>query len=263
MLPGDVAALVPGVGEGAAVERIKHGLTNQSWLVRTDAIALVVRISNASESSLQINRTSEALILGGVAQAGIGPEMLVCDPSRHLLVTRYMGPTWTHEDAVRDDNIVRIAGLLRRLHALTPPPGLHRVDLRAVVDGYLATLDAHGVQPIAGSAASWARACEVAEMLQHDSAPHLCHNDVHALNIVDAGQGGLRLIDWEYAGLGEPLFDLASICVYHRFDKEQRERLLAAYDPDAGEMSAERMERACWLFAYIRDLWTAVRGIDG
>jgi thiamine kinase len=259
MLPGEVAALVPGVGAVLGVERIKHGLTNDSWLVRTAADALVVRISNTSEGSLQIHRASEALILQAMALAGIGPEVLLCDPSRHLLVTRYMGATWTEAEAVRSDNIVRIAALLRRLHALTPPPGLHTVDFKAVVEGYLVTLDEHDKRPTAGGAALWARASEVAQMLQQDSRPCLFHNDVHALNIVNAAEQGLRLIDWEYAGLGEPLFDLASLCMYHRYDNEQRAQLLAAYEPTSGRMSARRLELACWLLGYIRDLWMAVR----
>jgi thiamine kinase len=261
MSPGEIAALVPGVGAITGIERIKHGLTNESWLVRSATGALVVRVSNTSEASLQIHRESEALILDTVARAGIGPEIIVCDPARHLLVTRYMGPTWTDAAAIRDANIVRIAEVLQRLHALRPPDGLHRVELRAVVDGYVATLSEHGVQPTASSKELWSRAREAAEALQQNRSACLCHNDVHALNIVRARKGGLRLIDWEYAGLGEPLFDLASICVYHRYTKDQRLRLLCAYDPGADQMNAGYLELACWLFAYIRDLWMAVRAL--
>jgi thiamine kinase len=240
------------------VERIKHGLTNESWLVSTDQDVLVVRMSNTSEESLQINRASEALILGAVADAGIGPEVLLCDPARHLLVTSYMGPTWSEADAAFGDNIVRIAAVLRRLHALAPPQGLHSVDLLAVIDGYLQTLDENSVHCAATVSAMRIRSREIASMLQRDSVARLCHNDVHALNIV-ATQDGLRLIDWEYAGLGERMFDLASICIYHGYDKAQRERLLLAYTAVSDRIGMHRLELACWLFEYIRDLWTAVR----
>jgi len=258
MLPGDVAAALPGGRKVREVERIKHGLTNESWLVSTDQDVLVVRMSNTSEESLQINRASEALILGAVADAGIGPEVLLCDPARHLLVTSYMGPTWSEADAAFGDNIVRIAAVLRRLHALAPPQGLHSVDLLAVIDGYLQTLDENSVHCAATVSAMRIRSREIASMLQRDSVARLCHNDVHALNIV-ATQDGLRLIDWEYAGLGERMFDLASICIYHGYDKAQRERLLLAYTAVSDRIGMHRLELACWLFEYIRDLWTAVR----
>lgn len=258
MSPGDLAAALPGGRKVRGVERIKHGLTNESWLVSTDQDLLVVRMSNTSEQSLQINRASEALILGAVADAGIGPEVLLCDPERHLLVTTFMGPTWSDEDAAFGDNIVRVAAVLRRLHALSPPSGLHNVDLLKVIDGYLRTLDENSVYCAATVSAMRARAREVASMLQRDSVARLCHNDVHALNIVDT-RAGLRLIDWEYAGLGERMFDLASLCIYHGYDKVQREQLLLAYTAVSDRIGMHRLELACWLFDYIRDLWTAVR----
>jgi len=259
MLPDEVRAALSGIEVGGVrrAERIKHGLTNESWLVHGDADTWVVRLSNAEEVSLQINRVSEALILEAVARAAIGPEVIRCDPRRHLLVTRYAGETWSEAQALAAGNIERIACLLRKLHSVSPPQGIQRVDLTAVVDGYLETLHQHGVRDPAGAPAQQARAREIAATLQQDSDPCLCHNDVHSLNIVDDGR--LRLIDWEYAGLGERFFDLASICVYHRYDQQQRERLLAAYVGQSQIGTQRRLELACWLFGYVRELWTAVR----
>ena len=97
----------------------------------------------------------------------------------------------------------------------------------AVTEGYLRTLDAHGVAPAVMQPTLRKRAIEVASTLQQQSSNCLCHNDVHALNIVD--NGTLRLIDWEYAGQGERFFDLASVCIYHSYEREQRERLLLGY----------------------------------
>jgi thiamine kinase-like enzyme len=140
---------------------------------------------------------------------------------------------------------------------------LHSVDLASVVDGYLNTLDENAAHSALGTVALRTRAREIADTLRHNSVPHLCHNDIHALNVVDTADGerGLRLIDWEYAGLGEKMFDLASLCIYHRYDQAQREQLLSAYDAQSDTLSAQRLELACWLFEYIRDLWTQVRSL--
>lgn len=242
------------LGRIDGVERIKHGLTNESWLVRSDAGAFVVRQSNTSEESLQINRRSEALILDIVARADIGPEVIRCDPERHLLVTRYAGATWTDAQATDAANIDRVAMLLRRLHALPLPRGIHAVDLASVIRDYAQTLDSHGKTT---GISLRPRAEQMTAFLSAEPQLSLCHNDIHALNIVD--DGTLRLIDWEYAGLGERLFDLASICVYHRFPKPHREHLLLGYLSDPDPQAEHRLEVCCWLFEYIRDLWTAVR----
>lgn len=251
-------ALDLGAGQIRAIEPIKHGLTNRSWLVSTDDDRFVVRLSDLSAAEeLQIDRDSEAVVLQDVARAGIGAQVLRSDPARGILVTRYLGATWTEQDAQSDDNIDRLASLLRRLHALDTPAGVRTVDLAATVHGYIRTLDERGVHSALASPALRERAEATAMELRKVSTSCLCHNDVHHLNIV--GSDPVRLIDWEYAGVGEPLFDLASVCVYHRYSKIQRKRLLTAYTAPSATGSWERLELACWLFGYIRDLWMAVR----
>ncbi|HKS58570.1 MAG TPA: choline/ethanolamine kinase family protein [Steroidobacteraceae bacterium] len=258
--PAEVAAVALELGAGRIydIEPIKHGLTNRSWLVSTDSDRFVVRISDVGAAEeLQIDRNSEALVLQHVARAGIGPQILRCDPAAGILVTRYLGATWTEQDTQSDYNIGRLAGVLRRLHSLDIPAGVRAVDLAATVNGYIRTLLERGTHSRLALPALRDCADETASQLRQDSTPRLCHNDVHHLNIV--GSDPVRLIDWEYAGVGEPLFDLAAVCVYHRYRKPQRERLLMAYGEPSSAINWQRLELACWLFDYIRDLWTAVR----
>jgi thiamine kinase len=257
-VPAQVAAVALGLGVGAirSIEPIKHGLTNRSWLVTTQADRVVVRISHQTEADLLIDRNSEPAVLQLVARADIGPEVLRADLGHGVLVTRYLGATWTESDAQVPENIDRLAALLRRLHSLEASAGVRVVDLASTARGYLRTLDQRGIR--SGLTLPALRECadETALQLRKGSAPSLCHNDVHHLNIVDGAS--LRLIDWEYAGVGEPLFDLASLCVYHRYRRSQRERLLSAYAAPSEAVSWQRLELACWLFDYIRDLWLAV-----
>lgn len=259
----EIAARVLGITAESILscEPIKHGLTNESWLVRSRRDDIVVRISNAAEQALQIDRQSEALVLAAVGEAGIGPEVLLCDPAQRVLVTRYLGDTWTEADAVQDANIQRLGQLFRRLHRVSPPTGARRVELSDTLEGYFRTLQERGIQPALTTKSLRDRALQVALKLREGSAATLCHNDVHHLNITD--DGTLRLIDWEYAGVGQRLFDLASVCVYHNYDKLQREQLLSAYTSLTELTTWHRLELACWLFDYVRDLWTAVRESDG
>jgi thiamine kinase len=255
----DIAARVLGIPVEAILscEPIKHGLTNESWLVRAKQDDVVVRISNAAEQALQIDRQSEAAVLAAVSEAGIGPEVLLCDPAQRVLVTRYLGDTWTEADAVQEENIQRLGQLFRRLHRVPPPASVRRVELNDTLEGYFRTLQERGIQPALTTKSLRERALQVALKLRENSAATLCHNDVHHLNVTD--DGSLRLIDWEYAGVGQRLFDLASVCVYHNYDKMQREQLLSAYTSLTELTTWHRLELACWLFDYVRDLWMAVR----
>lgn len=54
------------------------------------------------------------------------------------------------------------------------------------------------------------------------------HGDVAACNIIiEANQ--VRLIDWEYAGMGHPAIDLAGICFEYRLTPQEQAPFLAAY----------------------------------
>ena len=56
----------------------------------------------------------------------------------------------------------------------------------------------------------------------------LCHNDLLPANLIDEDDR-LWLVDWEYAGMGHPLFDLASVSANAGFTEDEDVDLLAAY----------------------------------
>lgn len=252
-----VRALSIDAREVVSVEEIKHGLTNESWLVRTTRDAVVVRVSNRHWASLQIDRIAEALVLEAVGRAGIGPEVVASDVSRGVLVTRYLGPTCTPEQMTTAAVIGRLGAVYRALHALRAPSDIREVHLPTVIAGYLDTLDTLGETVDATEPHMRDRALALATQIAESASLVLCHNDVHHLNLVD--REPLRLIDWEYAGLGEPYFDLASVCVYHEYSLQQRALLLQAYAGAADPSNVERLSKCCWLFEYIRELWSCVR----
>ena len=239
-------------------ERLKGGLTNDSWLVSAGDRQVVVRISTADDHSLKIDRMSESLALAAAQQAGVGPDVLLLDMEERLLVTRFLpGQVWSCEEARKTYNIRRLANVLARVHAATVPQGIAILDYQGILQDYWRTLERRGeVEPTD----PWNRKelLEMARVLSTGTARCLCHNDVHHLNVVDAGR--LWLLDWEYAGIGDPYFDLASVCCYHAYDEAMSRQLLHDYLGRDDDTAYTRLELACRLFEYIRRLWLAVRG---
>ena len=58
--------------------------------------------------------------------------------------------------------------------------------------------------------------------------PVLCHNDLLPANLIDDGCR-LWLVDWEYGGVGHPLFDLANVSANAALAEDQEIALLSAY----------------------------------
>ena len=83
-----------------------------------------------------------------------------------------------------------------------------------------------------------------------------CHNDLLNANFIDDGRR-LRIVDWEYAGMGDVFFDLANFSINHGLDRDGREALLEAY---FGELRAAN-ERALELMLFMSDFREAMWGV--
>lgn len=240
-------------------ERIKRGLTNESWRVRGGGHDVIVRLSTADEQALQLDRRSEAHVLKLVEQAGIGAEVVWCAPESRLLITRTLpGRDWEEHQAREPRNIARLAAVLRHLHALPFTNDIHRIELRAVLQGYWQALEPTRQDASLRDAERRAHALQLAQAADARALRCLCHTDLHHFNIVDDGHR-LWILDWEYAGIGDPYFDLASLCCWHRYDAALRRTLVLEYFGEASAQDLQRLEQMCGLFDYIKELWFAVR----
>jgi len=82
-----------------------------------------------------------------------------------------------------------------------------------------------------------------------------CHNDLLNANFIDDGER-LRIVDWEYAGMGDRFFDLANFSINHEFGEEDNRMLLEAY------FGAVREElRALRLMRFMSDFREAMWGV--
>ena len=51
-------------------------------------------------------------------------------------------------------------------------------------------------------------------LLQNPLELRPCHNDLLNANFIDDGRR-IRIVDWEYAGMGDPFFDLGNFSINH------------------------------------------------
>jgi thiamine kinase-like enzyme len=91
----------------------------------------------------------------------------------------------------------------------------------------------------------------------------LCHSDLHAANLV-AGEGGLKLLDWEYAHLSEAFWDLAGWSCNNDLAEEARRLLLLSYlGRTPRDEETERLEHLAWLYDYVCVLWSELFAARG
>lgn len=217
------------------------------------ALDVVLRVLGEGDDSFSVERDAEAQAQRVAAGLGLAPRLLIHDAQAGYMVSDYLaGPVWSRDLARSTEGAARLGAWAARLHAIDVPDGLRRVAFDDVLAGYCATLGPGGLaQTLAGCGP------DVASCLGGAGSQALCHNDLHHLNLVDAASG-LAAVDWEYAGLGQPVMDLAGYVAYHDLDNDAVESLLAGYGPAPSRPSIESLSLARWLFEAVWWAWLEI-----
>ena len=228
-------------GRRASVTVLGGGITNHNFKVEVDGNAYVLRMGGAKTGLLGIDRAVEHAASLRAEEIGIGPPVADFVASEGWLVTRFIdGRPIAVEEMRSASTLPRIAEALRKLHSARAIPG--RFDSFQVVDTYREEAEANGVH----IPEEFARARDVAERIRAARGPQPlvpCHNDLLNANFLD--DGAIRIVDWEYAGMGDRFFDLANFSVNHDFGVDDDGRLVAAYfgvERDA-DLAAVRLMR--------------------
>ena len=240
-------------GRGARVERLGGGLTNHNFKVSVGEEAFVVRVAGDDTDLLGIDRADEHGAALVAASIGVGPEVVgYVDGS---LVTRFVAGTPVPPDEISSPaTVARVAGLLRTIHEGPPVPG--RFDSFRVVEAYLETVLARGQPAPERYADAKAHADEIESALgARPERP--CHNDLLNANFIADGDR-LWIVDWEYAGMGDPFFDLANFAVNNGLDEDGDRALLDAYGRP-GEQSLARLTLMRFMSDFREAMWGAVQ----
>ncbi|HEY1597763.1 MAG TPA: phosphotransferase [Thermoleophilaceae bacterium] len=197
-------------------EPLTGGITNHNFRVRTAEGEFAVRVFGKGTSALGIDRDAERAATEAAAHAGVGPELVAF--SDELLVTRFI-----HGEPMPEIRIHETSAALRAVHA---GPGLPTAFSGiAVGEDYAAR--ASELPPDYPGAHAVAKEIEAAlQGPEHDPVP--CHNDLLNANLIWDGER-VRIVDWDYAGMGDRYFDLGNLSINNGLSEEDDERLLAAY----------------------------------
>jgi thiamine kinase-like enzyme len=221
-------------GRELVLTALSGGITNRNFLVTItgEADRYVIRLAGNDTHLLGISREVEYAATVAAAGVGVGPEVTAFIRPEGYLVTRFIEGDPVAFDDVRDtDTLARIADSFRRIHQGPPIPGLF-VPLR-IVEAYRALAQARGVRipPEYELASAIGRRIELA-CLADPVELRPCHNDLLNANFIDDGSR-IRIVDWEYAGMGDPYFDLGNFSINHELSPDDDAHLLSFYEGPA------------------------------
>lgn len=241
------------------LEPLSGGITNRNFLVRDGGSSFVARIGEELPE-LGVDRRNELLCHRAAVTLGVAPE--VVHGENGVLVSRYIVGRTLDPAGVRAPGFPeRLARLLRCLHEgwdllsgefffFSPfqASRTHAETSRRIGAELPGDIDL---------------LLEATRRLSREIAPYtpvLCHNDMLPANVLDDGER-LWIVDWEYAGIGHPLFDLAGVSANCGFSEAQDIAFLTAYRGEfrPRDLAELRIYKVASLFR--EALWSVVQTV--
>ena len=240
------------------IECLKAGMTNRSFLFRIKGKAYICRIPGEGTEKL-IDRRAEGESYRAIAPLGLAEELIYFNPENGYKISVY------YEDARSADpeseaDLRACMEVLKKLHR-APCRVSQRFDLGERIafyeslcleKGEIPFLDYAEVREKMNRLLSWIHGLQRPETLSHI-------DPVYA-NFLFTGEG-IRLIDWEYAGMADPLIDFAMATIYAEKDFAYAKRLLDYYgDTDVPRERAEQLVIAYMaLGGFLWALWAVYK----
>jgi thiamine kinase-like enzyme len=242
-----------------SIEPISGGLSNHNFAVRTGGQSYFARICQELPL-LGVDRRNEMVCHAAAALRGLAPEIV--HHERGLLVTRFV------EGRTLDPVTIREPAMLPRLAALLG----HLHEGWDVLTGqvlYFCAFQAVRTYVRTAKELKASLPQDIDQILEDITAlgrriapfrPVPCHNDMMPANVIDDGKR-LWLLDWEYAGAGHPLFDLAHASTVGGMNPAEQCALVEAYPGQLPEASLAEFQIFRVVALLRESLWSTIQTV--
>lgn len=181
---------------------------------------------------LQNDRESEFKIQKAVYRGGVGAKPILLDKQNGVMVCEFI-------DGVHKKRLDRVS--LRKLALLIKK--LHRVKIRQKATNLKKSFSFRDKKVHSA----------FIEIQRHKKELVLCHNDLHHQNIIFSNS--IKLIDWEYAGINDRYFDLASIIIEFKLNRKDEQLFLRGYFKRNSKPNIEKLLPYKIIYKELWRLW--------
>jgi thiamine kinase len=257
VIAAEILGLIPGCADGhppLAVLPLQGGRgCNVVLRVDTSAGRFVLRQRqpplDRPGAAAQMELRSQQV----AAAAGLAPRVLRAALDGSWLLMEYIdAPLWTQEQLLTRESVERLGARLGELHRLPMQPGLAEMDAVAIAAGFLDQIREENSATAADHLPLLARVRELSQGIEGRAGPPaLNHGDLQVANLL--GEQPL-LIDWEYAQIADPTYDIACLLGYYPRLEAFRDRLMASAGLiKSAEMAILALQRE--RFSCLERLW--------
>ncbi len=241
---------------------LKSGMTNKSFLFQLNNRHYICRIPGPG-TELLINRTQESNVYKTIQPLGISEKIIYMDGKNGYKIAEYYEGA-RNACADNKEDIEACMEILRRLHR----SGLvvdHEFDIWERILFYEQLCMSHGGPLFEDYNKVREQMLELVSRLNElGREKTLAHIDSNVDNFLILPDGQVRLIDWEYSGMCDPLADLGMCAIYSYYKEDEVEQLMNIYFGRPAEKE-ERLTVYCYiaLGGFLWALWAVYKSSLG
>jgi thiamine kinase-like enzyme len=217
-------------GDDVEWQQLHGGLAHVTYVVSVDGRRVVVKFLTEEMDQFGLMVPMEHLIRNTTCagECGVGARVLSTYPELPAIVLEFIdGKTLCPADLGDPGYIPRLARSVRKLHT-TAPPFSNRIDIFRFLDDYLGLVESHRMETPTGLLEELPTIRRIQEALVVNALPLVpSNNDLLARNVMD--DGTIRLIDYDFSGMNDPMFDLGDLAMEGDYDPDQVRVLCDTY----------------------------------
>lgn len=206
------------------------GMTNKNYKIEIDNECYVLRVPGNGTGEM-ISREDEIRNAVYANEVGVDSELVYFNEKSGIKISRFIenAETLSPEATKKQNNMIMVCDILRKLHNYNRKMA-NDFDIYGKIEQY---------ENLANevNAIFFNDYYEVKDkvlllkniMAELDVKLAPCHNDTIAENFIKSGEDKMYLIDWEYAGMNDPMWDLAAHSLENKFSEDEEELLLNIY----------------------------------
>lgn len=241
------------------------GMTNKNYKVTINNEHFVLRVpGNGTEEMISRNNEMQNALYAH--EIGVDAELIYFNEETGIKVSRFIenAETLSPDSAKRHANMKLTTSILRKLHSSTKPMPT-RFDVYNEIEKYHNLVVKYGVAHYEDYDATRERVYALQGLLETlDVKLTPCHNDLVAENLIKSREDKMYLIDWEYAGMNDPMWDLAAHIIECDFSEEDEARFLSLYfNGEPEEKYIKRVLINKIFQDFLWSIWTIVKEAKG
>lgn len=243
------------------------GMTNLNYKVKVDQKEYILRIPGAGTDEI-IDRKNEMFNSAVAAEKGFNVAIQYFNVETGIKISDYIhnAETLTKRSLKKEENLSKVIKILKSLHNSKDFHMDNEFNVFNEIEKYESIVKENGavfyngydkLKPIIEKFQN------IIEKASNKKVP--CHNDLVSENMIRDDSGRIYLIDWEYSGLNDKMWDLAELSLENEFSEDDDELMFIMYFGKRGISNTDKTKFSIYkiLQDILWSLWTIIKESQG